>query len=61
MADNSKEKSKDFMNFIFDSIKHGDDKHQIWLKDKCVQLESALEEAFLNSWLDGWHEGEGES
>lgn len=31
-----------WMNHVFDHIKHGDDEHRQWLKDKCNELVKTL-------------------
>lgn len=32
-----------FMHSVFERIKHGDEKHQAWLKEECVKLVGDLE------------------
>lgn len=32
-----------FMHSVFEGIKHGDEKHQAWLKEECVKLVGDLE------------------
>lgn len=44
----------EFMHLVFEKIKHGDEKHQAWLKDECFKLVTELEKSMVNLIAASW-------
>lgn len=45
-----------WMNHVFDHIKHGDDEHRAWLKEKCEELVKTLARRLQRQSLEGTQE-----
>lgn len=44
----------EFMHHVYDKVKHGDEKHQAWLKDECFKLVVELEKRLVGLVAASW-------
>lgn len=44
----------EFMHLVYQRIKHGDEKHEKWLKDECFNLVAELEKRLIDLIAKSW-------